>query len=215
MIRIVEAKEGMRLRRERLKAAGMCARCGQNPAESGKTLCPTCREKNRASNEAKRHRNEKAGLCRDCGKPVGKPGQKTCDPCLEQYRSTNAARYRRYKQEGRCGLCGRPAPAGYALCTQCLAARKEAKLELKRSVFEHYGGRCQCCGESRLAFLTMDHVDGDGAVHRKVDPTAIHIVQWLVRNHLPAGFQVLCWNCNCSKAYYGACPHEAEREGAA
>src|SRR5262252_4538483 len=30
-----------------------------------------------------------------------------------------------------------------------------------------YGGECACCGETEPVFLTLDHVNGDGAAHRR------------------------------------------------
>jgi hypothetical protein len=66
--------------------------------------------------------------------------------------------------------------------------------------------RCNCCGDSTYEFLTIDHINNDGAEHRR----KIHqgLYQWLKDNDFPSGFQVLCYNCNCSKGHYGACPHK-------
>lgn len=70
---------------------------------------------------------------------------------------------------------------------------------------------CKCCGETELVFLTIDHVDGGGRQHR-ID-NGIHggvrtLPYWLVTNRYPAGFQVLCWNCNAAKHLLGECPHD-------
>ena len=32
-------------------------------------------------------------------------------------------------------------------------------------------------------------------------------IRWLKRNGYPAGYQVLCFNCNFAKHRKGACPH--------
>jgi len=77
---------------------------------------------------------------------------------------------------------------------------------LKREVvLAHYGNKCACCGESQREFLAIDHINNDGWKHRKT--FKINIYDWLQRNHYPAGFQVLCHNCNMAKAFYGRCPH--------
>ncbi len=69
-----------------------------------------------------------------------------------------------------------------------------------------YGGSCACCGESRLAFLAIDHPNNDGAAHRKSGVDKIG--NWLFKHNYPKGFRVLCHNCNCARGFYGFCPHE-------
>lgn len=81
---------------------------------------------------------------------------------------------------------------------------------LKEIILSHYGvngiAQCQCCGESHIEFLTIDHINGDGAEHRRKIGTN-HMYKWLKRNHFPEGFRTLCWNCNCSLGKFGYCPH--------
>lgn len=77
----------------------------------------------------------------------------------------------------------------------------------KKLVFEHYGKECACCGESEKAFLTIDHIHGNGNKHRKQIHRKTYI--WLVKNNFPKGFQTLCFNCNWGKYYNnGICPHK-------
>lgn len=76
----------------------------------------------------------------------------------------------------------------------------------------HYGGKCACCGEDRHNLLTIDHVNGGGAAHRRAEGTHT-IYGWLKQNNFPKeGFRVLCFNCNCSRGAYGFCPHEQEEK---
>lgn len=92
--------------------------------------------------------------------------------------------------------------------------RKEKYIKLKSLVFSKYGGKCVCCGESELIFLTIDHVvgNGNGNSHRRSltgttaggEPT----YQWIVKNNFPEGFQVMCHNCNHAKHVLGSCPHK-------
>jgi hypothetical protein len=81
------------------------------------------------------------------------------------------------------------------------------KQKRKDEVYNAYGGYiCRCCGETDPIFLTIDHVNNDGYVHRKQFKTDIY--SWLRTNGYPSGFQVLCWNCNRAKHYNnGICPH--------
>lgn len=87
------------------------------------------------------------------------------------------------------------------------------RLKLKAEVIDHYGGICACCGEDELIFLTIDHINNDGAEHRRQisqwggggGPT----YRWLRDNDYPDGFQVLCANCNCGRQWNGGtCPHQ-------
>lgn len=82
--------------------------------------------------------------------------------------------------------------------------------EAKKQTFNHYGWKCICCGEIEVAFLTIDHINNDGAEHRrKVGP---HLYEWLVRNNFPESFQTLCRNCNWAKHTLGVCPHKKKEQ---
>ncbi len=82
---------------------------------------------------------------------------------------------------------------------------KEKQRRLKQQVLDNYGGVCQCCGEFRFEFLTIDHPHGGGNRHRKEIGT--HFYRWLKKNNYPSGFRILCMNCNFSFGKYGYCPH--------
>jgi hypothetical protein len=78
--------------------------------------------------------------------------------------------------------------------------------QLRKETLEAYGNRCACCGETTPEFLTIDHVANDGAKHRKEIGSRIY--EWLKENGFPkSNFQLLCFNCNCTKGIYGECPH--------
>jgi len=88
-------------------------------------------------------------------------------------------------------------------------------VRLRMKVLNHYSTplpKCACCGESILEFLTIDHINNDGAKHRKKIGGSHSIYRWLVKNNFPEGFQVLCLNCNCGKQMSGGvCPHIKNR----
>lgn len=88
-------------------------------------------------------------------------------------------------------------------------ASQKSNIRSRLAALDAYGGECSCCSENRYEFLTIDHVNNDGASHRKEFGEAIG--SWLKKNGYPAGFQVLCMNCNWAKGRYGECPHERER----
>ncbi len=91
-----------------------------------------------------------------------------------------------------------------------LESDKRYKKKLRLRIIEHYGNNCKCCGETQLEFLTIDHVNNDGAQHRRdlVKGSSSYNV-WLdiVRKDFPSDFQILCMNCNWAKGKYGYCPH--------
>jgi hypothetical protein len=83
----------------------------------------------------------------------------------------------------------------------------------RQKVFDHYGWECACCGEAEPVFLTIDHVNNDGNVHRRsldgIGNGGSPFFDWLVRKDFPEGFQTLCRNCNWGKhANGGVCPHQ-------
>lgn len=77
-----------------------------------------------------------------------------------------------------------------------------------------YGGYvCACCGETEPLFLTLDHVNGDGAEVRRNIGTlgGTKLYKWLRDNGWPPGYQVLCLNCNQgSYRNKGVCPHKSK-----
>jgi hypothetical protein len=93
---------------------------------------------------------------------------------------------------------------------ELLEASRKYYAKTKIKVFEAYGGmKCACCGESNSKFLTIDHIDQNGAKHRKEIGKGTRLYVWLRSNNFPSGFQVLCYNCNCGRYHNkGICPHK-------
>lgn len=67
--------------------------------------------------------------------------------------------------------------------------------------------QCCCCGEREVKFLSIDHVNGGGNIHRR-ESGITNLAHWLVSQGFPLGYQTLCHNCNMAKGFYGSCPHE-------
>ena len=85
--------------------------------------------------------------------------------------------------------------------------------QVKIDVIKHYSNgtnKCNYCGIKGLVFLTIDHIDGDGAKQRRLKnhKTGIMFYIWLRKNKYPKGFQVLCYNCNQAKKQLFQCPHQ-------
>jgi hypothetical protein len=91
---------------------------------------------------------------------------------------------------------------------------RDFKRHLKMEVLLSYGGKCACCGATDFEFLSIDHINNDGAEHRRqmgaFRSNSKNIYAWLKQHDYPEGFQVLCMNCNCAKAWFGYCPHNDE-----
>lgn len=83
-----------------------------------------------------------------------------------------------------------------------------SKLRLRSELFTAYGGKCQCCGETRWQLLCIDHINGGGNGHRRqLKELGTTVFAWLRKNGYPPGYRVLCHNCNMSIAFWGSCPH--------
>ena len=73
-------------------------------------------------------------------------------------------------------------------------------LKKKLNILSHYSNgiiKCAHCGFDDIRALSIDHIDGGGAPHRRM--TGNDIYGWLKRNGYPDGYQVLCMNCQLIK----------------
>jgi hypothetical protein len=131
-----------------------------------------------------------------------------CLPCRRVQKSN---RHSDRRSRGLC-RCGRVPIDGTVSCIVCKNAALIRRRNTKSEVIQHYGGKCQCpggCAVSDPDFLTIDHILGDGAKHRKeTGLVGSAIYSWLKRRCFPEGFRLLCWNCNVSRYQFGSCPHE-------
>jgi hypothetical protein len=94
------------------------------------------------------------------------------------------------------------------------AKTKRNQNRCRDQVFAAYGGyKCNCCGESEPMFLSIDHIDNNGAEERRSGLYAgsgIGFYMWLRKSGFPSGYQVLCMNCNTGKHKNGGvCPHQS------
>jgi hypothetical protein len=109
------------------------------------------------------------------------------------------------------------------ICRPCRATRhKRWYNNLRDEALRHYGGengiRCACCGEDKRPFLSLDHIDNDGAAHRASIGSATgnskgtvgpgSFLESLRKNGWNANLQVMCHNCNMGRYLNGGtCPH--------
>lgn len=196
-------------RHEARKLVGLCSNCDQR-SENGLARCGPCNAKHRVRRETR----QSAGLCPGCGQPH--TGDRYhCEVCREVRRQTARDRI----ASGVCVRCGRtPACTGIKHCQPCrevcLQSCRRKNQRLRAEVLAAYGGKCQCpgCPITQPEFLQIDHVHNDGSIHRRsltgTKSQGVNIYRWLKKNNFPKDrFQLLCANCNYSKARYGYCPH--------
>jgi hypothetical protein len=86
---------------------------------------------------------------------------------------------------------------------------KQYNLKVREEVVRHYGGKCQCCGESEIVFLAIDHIEGGGHNHRKeLGFSGMRFYFWVRKNGYPKNLRILCHNCNQATSWGRKCPHE-------
>ncbi len=193
--------ERQRKFRERRKEKGLCCQCGINPRKSKVNRCEECTKKTSDNNRKRKQEWLENGLCGKCGKNRLIEGYKWCEQCSRKnkdwYKNSN------YREEHR---------------KKDIIRRKDRK----QKIIEEYGGKCNCCGEMEPIFLTIDHINEDGARHREEiakkkivrgksrSCTGTDFYKWLERNNFPKdNFQLLCMNCNFGKHRNGGiCPHQ-------
>ena len=84
-----------------------------------------------------------------------------------------------------------------------------SRQRIRWDVLTHYSGDppfCGCCGESYYEFLSIDHINGGGRQDRVINGWS-RLYEQLKADGFPAGFRVLCHNCNQAIGHYGFCPH--------
>jgi len=94
--------------------------------------------------------------------------------------------------------------------------KQEERLKLKIEAFTHYSyGKiaCACCGETEINFLSLDHIENNGAKERRqFRRGGVLFYRLLRQKDYPTGYQVLCMNCNYGKRMNnGICPHQLRK----
>ncbi len=99
--------------------------------------------------------------------------------------------------------------------TKQLADMKARRQAYKDACYGAYGGYvCRCCGVTEPSMLALDHINNNGFAHRKQVGYrgGAGLYLWIIKEHFPPIFQVLCYNCNQSKRINnGTCAHKLDR----
>lgn len=194
------APEGMKVCRECRETKSLSAFARRNDTGGYRNQCMQCRNKGMGMGQCQscgtkflRHSDGRT-LCATCRPPVTKP----CARCGKEF--VGSMEQRRY--------CS-PECRDATLEEQRRDARKAVRLE----ALQAYGGedpKCVCCAERTFQFLALDHINGGGRKHRQ-ETGGGGFYSWLRRHNYPAGFRILCHNCNFGRQINGGvCPHQEE-----
>lgn len=203
----VKQIEKQRQQRVEWKAAGICIYCGKLPATKGHGGCEKCFARMRNT----RLEKNRQGLCAYCAaKRPTEPGKSVCKECDQRIKDSTNKRIEIRRNSGLCLQCGKCPPRENRVnCALCARKLRNKQQHNKETCFDHYGYVCTCCCiEYDIRFLTLDHVNNDGAAHRKaINKKSIYY--WAIKNDFPDSLQTHCWNCNCGKENNGGiCPHQ-------
>jgi len=81
---------------------------------------------------------------------------------------------------------------------------RQYKAKSKVIVLTHYGnGKLAClrCGFDDIRALSIDHINGDGANHKRQLKYASIGYRWYINQNFPKGYQTLCMNCQWIKRF--------------
>jgi len=105
-------------------------------------------------------------------------------------------------------------------CYKCATTRThkkaaDARKALKQEMVAAYGGKCVCCGLDDWRFLSIDHINNNGAEERRILNESGNVggghgfyVKLRQRGFPKEEYQLLCYNCNMAKYVFGQCPHK-------
>lgn len=114
-------------------------------------------------------------------------------------------RYRR-KHRAKNKQLGLPPISERERCT-----RNKRSFYLKKTILNHYGNFCACCGETEMDFLSVDHINNNAKEHATASGkrySGHRLYATLIKLGYPSGIQILCFNCNPSKGHKGTCAHK-------
>ena len=106
------------------------------------------------------------------------------------------------RHDSRCRTCRNIAGRAYRL----LPGRKEKNKEswkrywfrTQNRVVDLLGGECLWCKESNPIFLTIDHINNDGQLHRLKGANRVYL-DIIADNNRKEKYRILCYSCNCAR----------------
>lgn len=105
-------------------------------------------------------------------------------------------------KDGLCRNCGRKPQIGLVTCDFCRQIHKNKIIKLRQQLLDIYGHKCAICGQSEFNFLTLDHINNDGAKEKRIVPQNHSILRKAIKEKDSSKYQILCMNCNHAKDKY-------------
>lgn len=238
-------KSGIRRSYDQAIANGLCPRCRKQNDDLSYTVCTKCRTRDKAAYIKKRERNIPCTVCGVTFVAGSANAQYCSDECRKQTPDGKCPRCKKrpsstIKDVKLCDECHTERSAWWhsrsddrkSVALHNARAWRErnpdyyhgpngmntrSNFKIKVEIFNHYGPNCECCGESNLIFLNIDHIDGNGNNHRREvfgvqSGGGTRFYRWLKRQDFPDGYRVLCFNCNFGAARCGGtCPHKLDQ----
>lgn len=187
---------------------GLCAQCGK-PNSRDTRECVDCSKEKGVRSTARSQQRQAEKTCTKCGE--SRDGKSKWCAAHRKSRKTSELRWRQSRiANNQCVNCGFHLPEGWVAlsCEKCILLGRNKIEDRRRKVIANYGGKCACCGESRFYFLTLDHVNDNGAEERKQPSGQAKAWARLAKaDAVSPDYQILCYNCNCAKGHLGSCPH--------
>lgn len=129
---------------------------------------------------------------------------KICKDCLVELTEDNTNSYDIEASQYVCKMCRKSRDKQKYINRKEIIREQQRlyDLSIKMKVITAYGGKCVCCAENALEFLTIDAPPKDKKSGGK-------LYRWLINNNFPQdNYQLLCCNCSNSKKLFGYCPHK-------
>lgn len=165
---------------------------------AGLRVCWRCRKAKPTDQfwRSSRHADGIGTKCKACG-----------NSDLRRWRASNPAKQKAIQRR----QCARLKADGHT-------RQKARYLRLKTDVVSQYGGRCYCCGEGQIDFLTLDHALNDGAADRRSKSRNMYesLAKAIRTGQKRSDIRVACYNCNLGRQFAGKggeCPHTAMAVG--
>lgn len=102
---------------------------------------------------------------------------------------------------GKLGYCPHKSNSQYK-DIESLPKSTAYRRKLRLIVFDGYGNKCTKCNEVLLEFLSIAHLNNDGAAERKDGLYGYKFYKYIIENKFPDIYTLLCHNCNASEFYY-------------
>ena len=155
-----------------------------------------------------RNKRREEGVCTRCTGPLDDVYM-DCSVCRNKSNKVVKRIIKKNLKSGKCA-CGKPRIKKKMVCKRCSNVSHIKHQDFKKKVIAGYGGKCACCGEKQWEFLSVDHVNNDGAERRRKSgkaETSSTLYRRLIKENFPSDYQILCYNCNMTLGFFGYCPH--------